>query len=220
METYSILGFEEPVNSWSHLLGAAVFLCLTIYYLRPNGVGRKYFIPILIFGFSCVFLFSMSGVYHLLSIGGTGRYVLRILDHAGIFVLIAGTFTAVHGILFSGIMRWGFIALVWILAINGIVFGTIYFDEMPEYLNLIFFLGLGWMGVVSGFAMLKKKGIYYIRNFVLGGVFYTIGAALEFYRIPTIISGVFGPHELFHFAVLFGITYHWLFIIEAMKDQK
>lgn len=219
MEVYSMLGFEEPVDSLSHLFGAVFFLCLTIFLLRSSGVYRKHFIPITIFGFSCVFLFSMSGVYHLLPIEGTGRYILRVLDHAGIFILIAGTFTAVHGILFSGFMRWGFIALIWVLAIIGIVLGTVFFNSMPESLNLIIFLSLGWLGVISGILLIERKGIFFIRNFIFGGVFYTVGAILEFYRIPILINGVFGPHELFHFAVLFGTTFHWLFIIESIKSQ-
>ena len=54
-----------------------------------------------------VFLLSMSGVYHMMESGGTARAVMGRLDHSAIFVLIAGTFTPVHGILFRGWARWG-----------------------------------------------------------------------------------------------------------------
>ncbi len=201
------------------MLGAVAYLILTIYLLRPSGIGRKYPISVITFGFACVFLFSMSGVYHLLSTGGTGRYVLRVLDHAGIYVLIAGTFTAVHGILFKGFMRWGIILLVWVLAINGITLGTIFFKSMPEFLSLTFFLSLGWLGIITGVVLWKKKGLRFVKKFLYGGLAYTIGALLEFFRVPVIINGVLGPHELFHFAVLAGTTFHWLFIIDSMKSQ-
>ena len=164
-----------------------------------------------------MFLFSMSGVYHLLSFGGTGRFVLRVLDHAGIYVLIAGTFTAIHGILFSGFMRWGVILVVWVLAINGITLGTIFFTSMPEFLSLLFFLGLGWLGIVTGIMLWRKRGIYFIKYFVFGGLSYTIGAVLEFFRFPVLVNGVVGPHEIFHFAVLLGTTLHWMFIINSIK---
>jgi channel protein (hemolysin III family) len=202
------------------MLGAFAFLVVTIYHLRPGGLGREYKAPVIIFGFSCVFLFSMSGVYHLLDIKGIGRYVLRVLDHAGIYFLIAGTFTALHGILFKGFLRWGIILLVWILAINGITLGSIFFSSMPEFLSLIFFLSLGWLGIITGVVLWKRKGLRFIRKFLYGGLAYTVGALLEFFRVPVIIHGVIGPHELFHFAVLTGTTFHWMFVIDSMKAQS
>ncbi len=214
---YSIPGFTEPINSWTHLAAAFAFFCLTIYVLRPSGIGRKHYFSIFVFGSSCVFLFSMSGVYHLLAFGGTARYVLRILDHAGIYVLIAGSFTAIHSVVFRGVMRWGIILLVWVLAINGIVLGTIFFNDMPELLSLIFFLGLGWLGVISVTVLWKKKGFYFVRYLVYGGLAYTIGAVLEFFRIPVLIQGVIGPHELFHLAVIMGTTLHWLFVLKSIN---
>lgn len=220
MDIYSIPGFEEPINSWTHLLAAFAFLCLTLYALRPSGNGRKHFVSIIIFGFSCIFLFSVSGVYHLLAVGGTARYVLQILDHAGIYLLIAGSFTAIHNILFHGLMRWGMILLVWILAINGIIFGTIFFDDMPEILSLTFYLSLGWLGIISGFVLWIKKGLYFIRYFLYGGISYTLGALLEFYKIPVLIQGVVGPHELFHIAVIMGTTFHWLFVLNSINENE
>jgi len=217
MSVYSIPGFEEPINSWTHLLAAGAFFCLTLYHLRPSGIGRKHSVYIIVFGFTCVFLFSMSGVYHLLAVGGTARYVLRILDHAGIYMLIAGSLTAIHGVLFHGFMRWGIILFVWILAVNGITLGTIFFDSMPEFLSLIFFLSFGWLGIFTGAVLWKKKGLPFIRFFLLGGVAYTLGAILEFFRIPVIIYGVVGPHELFHVAVILGAAFHWIFVIDSIK---
>jgi len=217
---YSLPGFEEPVNSWTHLAAAFAFFSLTLYLLRPSGIGRKHILSILVFGFTCVFLFSMSGVYHLLETGGTARYVLRILDHAGIYMLIAGSFTAIHGVLFQGFMRWGVISLVWILAVNGITLGTIFFDDIPDFLNLIFFLGFGWLGVFTGVMLWKQKGFAFIRYFLLGGLAYTVGAILEFYQAPVIINGVIGGHELFHVCVILGTTFHWVFVIQSIKKEK
>ena len=217
MLVYSIPGFEDPFSSLSHLIAAFCFLCLTVHLLWSFRIQKKYSFPIFIFGFSCVFLFSMSGVYHLLPTGSIARYVLRILDYAGIYLLIAGTFTAVHGILFRGFIGWGVILIVWLLAINGITLGSIFFGSIPEYLTLIFFLGLGWLGIVSGIALWKRQGLRFIKYFVLGGLAYTTGAILEFLQQPIIVHGVIGPHELFHFMVILGTTFHWVFIIKSIK---
>jgi len=128
MKTYSLLGFEDPFNSWSHLLGAVAVCVLLVQLFKRKGIGRGHPVAVLIYGISCIFLLSMSGVYHLLPGGTTARYVLRILDHAGIFLLIAGTIIAVHEVLFSGLMKWGVIILASMIAALCITFGTIYFD--------------------------------------------------------------------------------------------
>ena len=102
-----IPGFSEPFSSLSHLLAAGMFAALGLYLLYRNGGNRGRILGLSVFVFSCVFLLSMSGVFHLLQPGGAGRDVLQRLDHAAIFVLIAGTFTPLHMMLFQGWRRWG-----------------------------------------------------------------------------------------------------------------
>jgi len=88
---------------------------------------------------------------------------------------------------------------------------------MPEFLSLIFFLSLGWLGTFTGVVLWKKKGLPFIKHFLFGGLAYTLGATLEFLRTPVIIQGVIGPHELFHVAVILGTTFHWIFVINSIK---
>ena len=222
MITHSILGFEDPINSWTHLLGALAIAVLLIILFKKGGFGRKYPLPIIIFGFSSIFLLSMSGVYHLLERDTTSRYVLRILDHAGIFLLIAGTLIAVHEVLFSGLMKWGIIIVASMIAALGITLGTIYFDELPTYMTHSVFLAFGWLGVVSIIGIWRLKDAISIKYLLYGGLAYTVGAIIDWLQYPVIIPGYFGPHELFHIAVLIGVTYHWLFLLEAinMVDNK
>src|SRR6478672_10312211 len=102
IETYPIPGFSDPFSSLTHLLGAGAFACLTPLLIL-KGRGDPWRVASLgVFAFSTVFLLAMSGTYHLLSPGTPGRAVLQRLDHAAIFVLIAGTFTPFHCILFRG----------------------------------------------------------------------------------------------------------------------
>jgi channel protein (hemolysin III family) len=209
---YPIPGFSDPVSSLSHLLGAGVFACLTPFLLW-RGRGNALRLTLLsVFAFSTVFLLSMSGVYHLLSEGGAGRAVLQRLDHGAIFVLIAGTFTPLHGILFRGWWRWGPLLFVWAAAITGITLKTIFFTGLAEWLGLTFYLALGWFGAVSGLELWRRHGMAFVRPMLWGGVAYTIGGTLEFLRPPFLIPGVLGPHELFHLAVLVGISFHWRFV--------
>ncbi len=181
---------------------------------------RGWVAAVSVFVFSVVFLLSMSGVYHLLDNGGSARTVLQRLDHAAIFGLIAGTFTPVHVILFKGFWRWGILVLIWVLAITGMTLKTIYFQELPQGLGLMFYLGLGWVGIFSAYLTHKLHNFTVIKPLVYGALAYTVGASLEFFKMPVIIPGVIGPHELFHIAVLAGITWHWNFVSSLITLKR
>lgn len=212
MNAISIPGFSEPFSSLSHLLGAFVFF---IYGIKLIYMARSHFgwaVAVGVFVLSGVFLLSMSGVFHLLELEGLSRMVLQRLDHAGIFALIAGTFTPVHTILFTGFWRWGFLLIVWSIAIAGITLKSIYFNDLAEWVGLAAYLGLGWLGILSAYLTHRLHGFLIIKPLLYGALAYTLGASLEFLRYPVIISGVLGPHELFHIAVLAGLAWHWVFI--------
>jgi channel protein (hemolysin III family) len=215
----SIPGFSEPVSSLSHLGGAAVFAILAVTLLRRGGSDHAHMISLSVFAFSCVLLLGVSGVYHLLSPETAGRAVLKRLDHAAIFVLIAGSFTPVHTILFRGLWRWGTLAAIWGAAITGVIVKIAYFDVMPEWLGLTMYLGLGWIGIVSAMALARLYGWRAIELVFWGALAYTAGALAEFLRWPVLLAGVVGPHEVFHLAVLAGIACHWAFISSIASGE-
>jgi channel protein (hemolysin III family) len=209
----SIAGFSDPVSSLTHLAGAVTFAVLGVILLRRGRGDRARMISLCLFAFSCVLLLSLSGVYHLLAPDTPGREVLKRLDHAAIFVLIAGSFTPVHVILLRGAWNWAMLAGIWGAAIAGLTLKTVYFATMPEWLGLLMYLGLGWMGVISALAIARRYGLRFVLPVVWGAVAYTAGALIEFLRWPVLLAGIFGPHEIFHFAVLAGISCHWAFIL-------
>jgi len=167
---------------------------------------------VLIFVFGVVLLLTMSGVFHLLTPGTTGRAVLKRLDHASIFILIAATFTPVHFIQFRGLLRWGVLAFIWCAAITGITLKSIYFNDFPEWVSLSLYLGLGWVGALSGYFLYRRFGLAHIQLILWGALAYSVGAVMEFLRFPVLVPNVIGPHELFHIMVLIGIASHWIHI--------
>lgn len=216
MDTYSIPGFSEPVSSLSHLMGAGVFAVAGVFLLRRGSGSASRIFVLGIFVFSVVFLLSMSGVYHLLTPSGAGHLVLQRLDHAAIFALIAGSFTPVHWLLFTGWARWGVLLVIWALAITGITLKVIFFDNIPEGLGLMSYMGLGWIGLASGITLWRRYGFGLIRPLVYSGLSYTLGGLLEFLRMPVIIPGVLGPHELLHLGVVAGIAFHFRFLFGVL----
>lgn len=217
MKSYPIPGFSEPFSSLTHLLGAVFFAVLGFFLVRRGRGSAARMFSLGIFVFTCVFLLSMSGVYHLLEAGGAGHAVLQRLDHAGIFAIIAGSFTPIHWMLFRGWGRWGVLALIWTLAVTGIVLKAIFFDSIPEAVGLGLFLGMGWTGLGTGVALWRRHGFALVRPLLYSGLSYSFGAVLEFLRWPTPVPGVVGPHELFHLAVLAGIGFHFRFLFGVLE---
>ncbi len=213
-EIIAVPGFADPVSSWTHLAAAVGAAALGLNMLRAyHGSFWRLVRPLwgpLCFVASAIFLFSMSGTYHLLDHGGPGREVMQRMDHAAIWVLIAGTYTAIHHTAFkTWFWRWGVPALIWAMAITGLVLKTVFFHDMPEVIGTGFYLILGWLGVLSGWKLKREGHDRALRLMILGGVAYSVGAVIEAAGYPTLISGVIGPHELFHVAVVAGVLLHW-----------
>jgi len=220
MNNISIPGFAEPFGSISHLLAAFVFLIYGVKLLALARGHRGWVSAVGVFIFSVVFLLSMSGVFHMLEYGSSARAVLQRLDHAGIFVLIAGTFTPAHSILFTGFWRWGVLLFIWTLAIMGIILKSVFFHELAEWIGLVLYLGLGWVGLVTAYLTYRLYGFTVLSPLIYGALAYTVGAVLEFTRWPIIIPGVLEAHELFHIAVIAGIAWHWQFIQNMLKLKQ
>lgn len=215
-----IPGFSEPFSSISHLLAAGVFLILgTILVFRHRHSSLRV-TGLAVFITGVVFTLSMSGVFHMLTPGSASRDVLQRLDHAAIFFLIAASFTPLHLLLFKGIARWGFLLLIWTCAITGLTLKTIYFNDIPEWLGLSFYLALGWLGAVSAILLYRTRGFRFIKPLLYGSLAYTFGALIDFNQTPILIAGVLGPHELFHVGILFGVGFHWAFVVRAAECHR
>ena len=218
MINYSLAGLADPFSSLSHIVGACICIPGAVALLRSTET-RSHKIALTIFCFGCVFLLLASGVYHLLPLESSSRAVLQRIDHAAIFILIAGTFTPIHAIFFKGFWRWAPLTAIWTAAIFGIIFKTIFFSHIPEMLSVSVYLGMGWSGVISGMLLWRQVGFEFVRPLLNGALWYSGGSLLDFFKEPILIRGIIGPHELFHVAVLFGIMYHWKFIREVIRHH-
>ena len=216
---YSIAGFNDPMSSISHLAGTAVFSVLSIVLLRSTWPSRRRFWYSFVFAVSVVLLLTMSFVYHMMAVGGTARTVMRCLDIAAIFVLIAGTFTVIHGILFKGWKRWGLLTPLWIIAITGISLRSVFYDSVPDWMGIGIFLMMGWLGLFSAWLILKEYGANSFRPIFVGGVLYSVGALIDGMGWPVFIDKVWGPHETFHLFVLAALGVHWSFVAKLAEGR-
>jgi channel protein (hemolysin III family) len=208
----SIPGFSDPVSSLTHLAAALAFAILGGFLIARGRGDAWRVVSLAVFAFSCVLLLSLSGVYHLLTPETAARGVLMRLDHAAIFVLIAGSFTPVHVILLRERWQRHLLAWIWAAAIAGLALKMVYFDTLPIWLGLLMYLSLGWLGLISTIALARRFGVRFVLPLVWGALAYTIGAVAEFLGWPVLVAGIVGPHEVFHLAVLAGLSFHWAFV--------
>ena len=162
-----------------------------------------------VFAIFSVLLLTVSGAYHMVHPLRAIKTTLYLVDVCAIFLLIAASFTAVHGILFQGPKRWGMLAIVWLLAITGIIVRLSFVEGFPQQLGHIMFLVMGWLGVLSAYWIRQDYGWAHVIPLAMGGVLYTVGAVSNSLGWPTVIPEVWGPHETHHLTVLAGLAFHW-----------
>ena len=146
---------REPVNGVTHL-AAAVFALLGWVILVVLGWGDTLrLIGASIFGLSLTVLFLASGLYHSVVASPLVIQRLRKFDHAAIFLLIAGTYTPICVLYLDGVWRWGLLAVVWTIAVAGIIFKLIIIDA-PRWLSTSAYLAMGWMAIFAVPELLKS----------------------------------------------------------------
>ena len=161
-----------------------------------------------VYGGSMVLLYTCSTIYHSLRVNMAKR-VFRILDHCGVFLLIAGTYTPLLLVSMysqSPTTAVVMLVLIWAAAAVGIVFSSISLRRF-RVLTTICYLTMGWSVVFTFSPMMRALGPLGTRLLVWGGVAYTLGAVL--YGIGA-KKRYF--HSIFHFFVLAGSILHFLCI--------
>jgi hemolysin III len=141
-----------------------------------------------------------------LSPAGVAR--LRRLDHVAIFLLIAGTYTPFCLLALQGAWRRGLLALVWGLALCGVLLKVLWMDA-PRWLSVVLYLGMGWVAVVAAPALLQAVPAGGMAWVLAGGLIYSVGALVYGFKRPNPIPGVFGFHELWHLFVVAGSACHF-----------
>jgi hemolysin III len=156
-------------------------------------------------------LFGVSALYHRITWTTTARRRMRRLDHAMIFLLIAGTYTPVGLLVLHGTLATVVLAVVWGGAVAGIVL-ELAWTRAPRWLGGTVYLALGWVAVVATPELFARLGVAGGLLIVAGGLAYTAGAAIYALRRPDPAPAVFGYHEIFHLLVIAGVAAHFLAI--------
>jgi len=166
-----------------------------------------------------VICFGNSALYHAVWLSGEPLSRFRRLDHVGIYLLIAGTYTPASWSLFRSSWRWGTLATVWSLA--GFCSARVWFGGvLPTWMSTSTYLAMGW-GVLFCYRELARSLSHRaLLPLPLGGAFYSVGALINLSGWPVLEPGVFGFHELFHFFVIAGSTCHAQFMLRVVVPAR
>jgi channel protein (hemolysin III family) len=200
------------VSSLSHLLAAGTAIVAALPLIKLGRGSSTRMTALAIYAACVVALLAVSGTYHSLDRDCSARAVMQHVDHFAIWLLIAGTFTAVHGVMCRGFWCRGVLTFVWLYAATGIVLQIVWFKVFSGVPGLVLYLGLGWVGLGSVIKLGRQIGFRAVRPILYAGFFFSAGAMLEAVRQPVLIRNWLGPHEIFHLAVIAGVVIHWLFI--------
>ena len=195
---------EELFNSITHGVGAlfsiAALVVLVAFASIKGDVWK--IVSFSIYGATLFLLYLFSTLYHSICLEKAKR-VLRIFDHASIFLLIAGSYTPIALVAIRGTWGWSILAVVWSLALLGIILNIISIERTKKISTVLYVL-MGWMLVVAIKPMLQMVPHGLFVWLLIGGIIYTLGVIFYLCRkIPF-------NHGIWHLFVLGGSVTHYL----------
>ncbi|HML32742.1 PAQR family membrane homeostasis protein TrhA [Sporomusa sphaeroides] len=202
------VNLEEILNAATHGVGtifALIGLGVLTVSVYSNG-SIWHLLSVIIYGTSLVLLYLSSTLYHSFT-NERAKYILKIFDHAAIYVLIAGNYTPFTLIPLHGALGWTIFSVIWVLAIIGIIFQIFFVNRFKVFSTLCYLL-MGWFAVVMIKPLLVTlpiEGIYWL---VGGGIFYSVGAI--FYLVHKIPYN----HAIWHLFVLAGSIAHFVAVLK------
>ncbi|MFI1675691.1 hemolysin III family protein [Streptomyces sp. NPDC020607] len=165
-----------------------------------------------VYALSACLLFGTSALYHRGTWGSRGEAVLRRLDHANIFLIIAGTYTPLAVLLLPAGQQRILLFLVWGGATAGIAF-RVFWINAPRWLYTLCYIALGWAAVFYLPEFARTGGTTVVALVVTGGLLYTAGAAVYGLKRPDPWPRWFGFHEVFHTLTIAAFTAHYTAIL-------
>lgn len=203
-------GSQQPLLRGVSHLGAAIAAPAGAAWLLLIADSPSAYVGGAIFAASLILLYGTSASYHRMSWKPTLRRVLRRLDHAMIFVLIAGTYTP---LCLKVSLAWGIpiLSVVWGIAGAGVLLRLAWLGG-PRWLGVTLYAVLGWLSLVAVSELLEEFASGLLVMLVLGGVLYTLGGAVYAAGRPDPWPRVFGYHEVFHLLVIAGSAVHYSLI--------
>jgi len=208
--------FKDPVSASTHFaafLAALVGFVVLVTAAAPDSAKTT---AMAIYGVGLVSVFFASSTYHFFDFGVRGNRWLRRLDHAAIFLMIAGSYVPPVMHFLDGAWRIAMLSVIGVLSVVGIALKTLYID-CPRWLGTAIYLALGWLVVVPAHLILPQLGGVEFMWLAVGGAAYSIGAIVYATERPDPWPRWFGHHEVWHVFVMVGAFAHFMLMWRLLE---
>ena len=198
---------KPRLRGWLHAAIAPVTLIagLVLVVLSPAGTPR---LGSAVFSISALVLFTVSATLHRGHWTGATNALLTRLDHACIFLLIAGSYTPFTLLLLEGRQQTIMLSVAWGGAFLGATFRTLWIDA-PRWLYTPLYIALGWVSIFFLDDFLARGGLAVVALVIAGGLVYTLGGVVYGLRRPDPFPSWFGFHEVFHTLTIVAFAAHY-----------
>lgn len=214
LEPVSYTRGEEIANSLTHGLGLGLSLAgLSVLVTFASLWGDSWRVTgCAIFGASLVLLYGASTLYHALR-SPRAKHVMRVLDHAAIFVLIAGTYTPFLLSNLRGPWGWSLFGVVWAMAVVGMVLKLFLTGRFPLVSALVY-LFMGWLILVAFKPLIMSVPLGSVAMLIIGGLAYSAGTIFYLWeRLPY-------HHAIWHLFVLTGSAFHFFAVLGVVVSRS
>ncbi len=210
---------REPFSALSHGFGAVLAILGTTFLLTHSGRKPGSGLSCLVYGFCLTFCLASSAAWHTAIIPQSGVDRLLVLDHIGIFLLIAGTYTPIARNVLEGKWQLWTLVGVWTFAALGVASHVIS-DHPPLMLGTILYLAMGWGSLLCypEIARRSPRGSHWW--ILIGGILYSLGATFNVLRWPNPWPTVVGYHGQFHVFVLAAAATHFVYIAKTARPFR
>jgi len=198
---------EERAHTLIHGIGLLLSIggLITLMTTATRYHDPLHTISIVIYGATLILLYASSTLYHGIP-HDRAKPVLRRLDHAAIFTLIAGTYTPFTLVNLRGIWGWSLFGLVWSIAIAGMAL-ELFARKRHKRLSIGLYLGLGWLVLIAIKPMLQSVEVNGLLLLLAGGLFYSFGVIFYVWR------SLAYHHAIWHLFVLAGSAAHFVSVL-------
>jgi hemolysin III len=220
-ENIPFLGLRDPVSSATHFAACLFALfATTVLWRLTRDRGRRVQLAVGVFGASMVLLYAASATYHALRLTPDRLRFYQLLDHSAIYVLIAGTYTpSFYLLLPDRPYRRALLGGIWLFAAAGIACKWA-IPEVPYWLTVGLYIGMGWFGVLTLTELLRAIGVRGLAWCLWGGIAYTLGGLADLFHWPRVLPGLFGAHEVFHLFTMGGTFCHFVFMVRDVIPYR
>lgn len=204
---------EEIKPTWRGWIHAGTFpvtiVAGVVLLVLADGAAAKW--SSAVFVLSSMLLFGNSALYHRFNWKPRTRVILKRIDHANIFLLIAGSYTPITVLALPTDKAVLLLSLVWGGATLGIAFRVFWIDA-PRWLYVPLYLLLGWGALMFIIDFFQADAVM-MALILVGGLCYTVGAVVYGLKKPNPVPGVFGFHEIFHTLTVVAFLCHFAAIL-------